>query len=337
MRIAVYGTGAIGATVGGWLAESGGDVTFVARAATAATLAREGLTLYPAGGKANAAARRVRAVADAAAVTDADVVVLAVKNFDLEAAAADLRQKLTGEPVIVGLQNGLDNQAILPRHFRKVVYGVVCYNAWRDGANVFGYQSRGPVLLGVTDDALVPARDAIVREFSSAFTCRPEAAIVDAVKCKMLLNLANSVTTLVGLGVRPIEDVAALKRCTAHVIYEGMHLLRRAGVREVPLAQAPPWRVVTAMVRLPGFVTTPLFRRTLRKVHMSSMAQDVYLAHRATTELESLNGYFVRLADTLGDAAPYNRALYRLTRDWLARPAPAPIHEAELWAQLRAG
>lgn len=337
MRIAVYGTGAIGATVGGWLTASGSDVTLVARSAAASLLVRDGLTLYPADQQETAVPRPVRVVDDVAAIADADVIVMAVKNFDLAAAAVDLRLKVQGEPVVVGLQNGLDNQSILPRHFHKVVYGVVCYNAWRDAPNVFGFQSRGPVLLGVTDPRLVPERDAIVREFSRAFTCRAVAAIVDAVKCKMLLNLANSITMLAGLGVRPIEDVAALKRCTAHVLYEGKQLLRLAGVREVPLAQAPPWRVITATVRLPGFITTPLFRRNLRKVHMSSMAQDVYLAHRGPTELESLNGYFIRLADTLGCAAPYNRALYRITQDWLAHPEPRPIHEAALWTRLNDG
>lgn len=334
MRIAVYGTGAIGATTGGWLAQAGCDVTFVARPATAAIIAREGLLLKGADAGKRAVPRPVRVVDDLAQVADADVIVLAVKNFDLEAAAADVRRKVAGEPLVVGLQNGLDNQRILPRHFRKVVYGVLCYNAWREGPNAFGFQSRGPVLLGVTDSQLVPERDALVREFARGFECRAEADIPGAARCKMLINLANSVTMLVGLGVRPIEDVAALKRCTACVLYEGMQLLRRAGVREVPLAMAPRWRVIVATARLPDFMTTPLFRRNLRKVHMSSMAQDVYLSHRSTTELESLNGYFIRLADELGADAHYNRALYRITREWLAQPGAAPIHEAELWRRL---
>ena len=334
MRIVIYGAGAIGASVGGWLAEAGHTVTFLARPENAKALNEEGLCLHLAGQKAALRRIPIRAVSDLGEAGATEVLVLAVKNYDLDATAREIKAKMDREPIVVALQNGLENQSILPRYFARVVYGVVCFNAWRDAPNVVGYQDKGPIMLGVLDDALVADRDRLVRAFARAFECRAEPRLTDAVKCKMLINLANSVTALVGLGVRPIEDFAAMRKCIAHVLYEGMQVLQRAGVREVPLANAPNWRVIKASVGLPAFVADRIFARNLKKVRMSSMGQDVYMLKRGATELESLNGYFVRLADSVGFDARYNRRLYAITREWLAQPDIRPMHEAELWARL---
>jgi 2-dehydropantoate 2-reductase len=334
-HVVVYGAGAIGGTVGGWLAEAGVPVTFVARPAAEKLLNEQGLRLYEHGHKSSARTVRVSAVADVTAAADAEIVVLAVKNFDLDRAAADIHAKLRHEPLVVALQNGVDNQSILPGHFRRVVYGVLGYNAWCDGANEFGYATRGPVLLGVTDESLVADRDRVVALFAKGFDCRAEERITDAALCKMLFNLMTGIMAVVGVGVREVEDYVAFKNCVAHVLYEGIQVLHAAGVREVRMDGGGSWASVRALRFLPGFVTARILRKTLRRFHMTSMAQDVYVAKRGVTELESLNGHFVRLADSCGLAAPYNRRLHRAMREWLAQPEIRPMHERELWAKLR--
>jgi 2-dehydropantoate 2-reductase len=262
--------------------------------------------------------------------------VLAVKNYDLEAAARDIRAKVPGEPTVIALQNGVENQAILPKYFAHVVYGVVRYNAWRDAANEFGYERRGPILFGVIDPSLVADRDRAVRFLSAAFECRAEERIADAARCKMVLNLTNSISALVGFGLREIEDYDAFSRSVSRVMYEGMQILRKAGVREVPLDRGATWRNIKAARFLPGFITSRILRNGMKDMHITSMGQDVYLAKRGATELESLNGYFVRLAESVGFDARYNKALYRITKQWLAQPEVRPMHERELWTKLQA-
>ena len=170
--VVVCGAGAIGATVGGWLVEAGVPVTFVARPDTADRLNRDGLRLYAHRHREERQPIKVHAVSDAAAIEHCDWLVLAVKNYDLEVAARGLRARLQGDPTVIALQNGVENQAILPKFFSRVVYGVIRYNAWRDSANEFGYERRGPIFLGVTDPALTVDRDRAVRLFSAACRCR---------------------------------------------------------------------------------------------------------------------------------------------------------------------
>ena len=336
-QIVVYGAGAIGATVGGWLVAAGIPVTFVVRPARVRTLNDEGLWLYQVGNEAEKRRIPVHAVSDLSAVQDAKTVVLAVKNYDLDQAAREIKATLKRQPIIVALQNGIDNQSILPNYFSKVVYGVIHYNAWRDADNAFGFQVPGPVILGVLDKSLVAERDELAGLFARAFLCGTEERIADATRCKMLFNLAGSITTLVGLGVREIDDIGALRQSMSHVFYEAMQILKAAGVREVRLARGGNWMTIRAMRFLPGLVTNRSFRKKLENFRMSSMVQDVYVMKRGRTELESLNGYFIRLADSVGLDAPYNRALYRIAKDWLGRADRCPMDEKDLWARLRAG
>jgi 2-dehydropantoate 2-reductase len=335
-EIVVYGTGAIGATVGGWLTAAGRNVTFIDRPEGVKALREQGLRTYLLGRKEASRAMQVKAVADVSETTEADIVVLAVKNYDLEAAARDIQAKMKREPVIVALQNGLDNQSILPKYFSKVVYAVVCYNAWRDGPGVFGYQHQGPIYFGVTDRATRAERDRVVSLFSTAFPCRAEERLVDAVQCKMVINLVNSIAALVGLGVRKVENVEAFKQSTAHVLFEGMQILQKAGVREVRLEHMINWRTIRAGMTLPGFLTTLIFKKNVRTMKISSMGQDVYLLGNRHTEIESLNGYFVKLAESVGFDARYNKALYRVAKEAFAQADFRPMDAGELWARLQA-
>ena len=101
------------------------------------------------------------------------------------------------------------------------------------------------------------------------------------------------------------------------------------------MGEGATWRTMTLGRFLPAFVTSRILKKGLRDMHITSMGQDVYVARRGATELESLNAYFLRLAETVGFDARYNRALYRITKDWLAQPVIRPMHERELWAKLR--
>jgi len=334
-RVVVFGTGAIGATVGGWLVEAGVPVTFVARPETAQRLSREGLHLYEHGDKDERRTIKVAAVSDLTEIQQPDWLVLAVKNYDLEAAARDICAKLTGDPTVIALQNGIENQTVLPKYFARVVYGVIRYNAWREAANEFGYERRGPILLGVTDPRLAGDRDRAVQLFSAACECKAEERIADAAQCKMVLNLTNSISALVGFGIREIEDYKAFSKSVSRVMYEGMQILRRAGVQEVSMGPGATWRTIRLARFMPAFVTSRVLRKGMRDMHITSMGQDVYMAKRGATELESLNGYFLRMAEKVAFDARYNRALYSITKEWLAQPEIRPMHERELWEKLR--
>lgn len=126
MKIAVMGAGAVGAYVGGRLAESGHDVTLIARGAHLAALQRDGLTIKsPLGSVAGLA---IKATDDPSEIGPVDIVIFGVKMWDTEAAAAGLAPLLTSDTRVVTLQNGIDSVATISRHVPgEQVVGAVIY------------------------------------------------------------------------------------------------------------------------------------------------------------------------------------------------------------------
>jgi 2-dehydropantoate 2-reductase len=92
MRIAIMGSGGVGGYVGGRLAASGQDVTFIARGAHLAALQEQGLRIESARG--DVTVQPAQATDDPAAVGPVDLVIFAVKLYDTEQAAAATRPRI---------------------------------------------------------------------------------------------------------------------------------------------------------------------------------------------------------------------------------------------------
>ena len=333
--VLVFGAGAIGASVGGWLAAAGVPVTFHARPDTARLLNERGVTLYPGHDRAAAETVSVRAVDRLDAVPAPGIVVLAVKNYSLDGAAQLLRDAYGDAPLVVALQNGVDNQRILPGYFSKVIYGVVAYNAWKDDAVTVGWQKRGPLILGTPDNSLAAERRRAVAVLNRGVATMGTDRYQEAAHCKLVLNLTNSLTTLVDHMSLNSADIPLLQEVLGRLLHEGVRVSRAAGFHECRLGGMPGWLFIAAAAKLPRAVTRPLFLHNLRKMVMSSMAQDVVRRHSPETELDSINGHLLALAEKHGVPVPCNRAVYDLCREAFSAAAFQPVPMRTVWDRVR--
>jgi 2-dehydropantoate 2-reductase len=333
-KVLFIGAGAVGATVAAWLAERGGAVAVMGRGATQAALRATGITIYQfAAPEATRHAVQVQVVDRPEEAGDADIVVLAVKNYSLEATARQVRDALGDRPIIVSMANGIDNQRILPRFFSRVIYCVVGYNARQDAPAVIGYQRKGPLLIGTLD----PSHDADLRLVHAALAPACPTQIVeelqDAVHTKIVINLTNALDALVGRGAEPLSNFAAYQKLLSQTLREGVRVVRAAGFREHRIPGIPSFAFLTLAAALPGWLLRPVFKRRLQAMAMSSMTQDVMLRGAHDTEIESITGYIVRLAAEHGVAAPYNRTIYRLGRERF-HPGFAPMRCEDVLAAV---
>jgi 2-dehydropantoate 2-reductase len=329
-KILFVGPGAVGASVAAWVAESYPAVFVMGHGDSQAAMRAGGITTYAFDApEPTRRTVRVNVVDRPADVADAAIVVLAVKNYSLPAVARQVRDALGDRPVVVSLANGIDNQKILPAFFSKAIYGVVAYNARRDAPVVVGYQNKGPLLIGTPNntlgDELRLVRSILARGCPTHITDR----LQDAVHSKIVINLTNALDALTGRGARPLDDLAAYQHLLSQTLWEGVRVVRAAGYREHRIPGMPPFALLHLIAELPGWLTRPLFRRRLRGMNMSSMTQDVMLKGAQDTELESITGYVVRLAEQHRVPAPYNRAIYRLGRERF-HPGFAPLSCAEV-------
>ena len=315
-KILFIGPGAIGAAVAAWVAESYHSVWIMGHGETQVALRQNGITTYD-----FAAPERTRRTVRVATVDrpgdigDVDIVVLAVKNYNLEAVARQVHEAVGDRPIIVSMANGIDNQRILPKFFSKVIYCVVGYNARRGAPVVVGYQRKGPLLIGTPDNKL--GDELLLLQSILARGCPTEIVdrLQDAVHTKIVVNLTNALDALLGRGAVPLSNLAAYQQLLSQTLWEGVRIVRAAGYREHRIAGIPPFALLHLVAALPGWVTRPVFKRELRAMRMSSMTQDVVLGGAHDTELESITGYIVGLAAQHRVAAPYNRAIYRLGRE----------------------
>ncbi len=239
-------------------------------------------------------------------------------------------------PLIVALQNGLENREILPKYFKRIIYGVVCYNSWREAPGVVGANRKGPILLGVPDNDPSLAGDLgeVHRIFSLGLDARITPDLRNAAMTKMVVNLSNAVLTLVGHGYREIRSIRTLKHIMIGTMLEGFDIARRAGFAPASIPGAPSPAMVRVSTVLPEFLSDLIFKGNIDSVDLNSMGQDILQHGRDASELESLTGYFVGLADTLGIAAPYNRTVYDLCRKKFTERPFAPMDEAAVWREI---
>ena len=252
-KILFIGPGAIGASVAAWVAETYRSVFIMGHGETQAALRQNGITTY-AFEQPNETRRTVRvaAVDRPADVGDADIVVLAVKNYSLEAVARQVREELGDRPIVVSMANGIDNQRILPKFFSKAIYGVVGYNARRDEPVVVGYQRKGPLLIGTPDntlgDELRLVQSILVRGCPTEVTDR----LQDAVHTKIVINLTNALDALIGRGARPLSNLAVYQQLLSQTLSEGVQIIRAAGYREHRIAGIPPFALLHLVASCPA-------------------------------------------------------------------------------------
>jgi len=107
MRIAVMATGGVGGYFGARLAQSGQDVTFIARGRHLAALSERGLLVRSANGDVHIA--KPTLAEDPSSVGPVDIVLFAVKLWDTESAAEAVRPLVASGGVVVPFQNGVES------------------------------------------------------------------------------------------------------------------------------------------------------------------------------------------------------------------------------------
>jgi 2-dehydropantoate 2-reductase len=309
MRIAVVGVGAVGGFFGARLAAAGEDVVFVARGAHGRALRTGGLRLRSPLGDLHLQPLRVL-VPGERSDRPVGLVLVAVKMYDLSAAAPAVAALVGPETLVLPIENGVEAGDILaPVVAPAEVAPAVAY--------IGGHIEEPGVIrhVGTTARLVFGSPDGRPDPRLEAFAgaCR-RAGIDHVVSPAMAVELWRKFVFLA-----PFAAMTALARVPAGGLREdpGLWARTRALVEEaaaVGRARAVP---------LPdGIVDDRLaLIRGLPAGMRSSMLTDL-LAGRPL-ELEWLLGAVVRLGEASGVPVPESRAVLEALRATLAAGSPA--------------
>jgi 2-dehydropantoate 2-reductase len=200
MRFIVYGVGAIGGVVGAALSLAGQDVVYIARAAQVQALRDRGLTFKTPGGTQTIQAPVVGHPGELEP-TDDDVVLLTMKSQHTDAAVTDL--SLSGlRPAVVCVQNGVNNERVVLRHFDDV-YGMFIASP-ATHLEVGVVKAHSAPILGIFDLGRYPeGADGRAEGIAAAFEASGFSSLVrvDIMRWKyrkLLGNLLNSLDAACG-------------------------------------------------------------------------------------------------------------------------------------------
>ena len=125
MKFAIFGTGGVGGYFGGRLAQAGEEVTFIARGDHLSVIQQTGLSVDSIRG--DFVVNPAKATDSTESVGDVDVVILAIKGWQLDEAIFQMKPLIGDNTLIVPLLNGIEHMEALVNAFESEhVLGGVC-------------------------------------------------------------------------------------------------------------------------------------------------------------------------------------------------------------------
>lgn len=332
MKVLVYGAGAVGSLVGWALARAGADVSLLGRAPHADAVRQSGLVVEgPAGGRV-----RLRATGRADDLDGPfDVVVLAVKGYDVPAAAGAATALLAPAGRLVCLQNGVGHEEVAARFAGagRVVAGVVTASVSLASPGRVVRHTRGGAALASWDGAAVDDLALALRR--GGLWARTASDARSLKWSKLLLNLvANATSAALDLPPGAVYADPGLFRLERRMLQEAVAVGHALGVRWTDLPGFPV-RLLVRCLRWPERLAHVLLRRAASAGRGSKMPSLWHDLRRGRTEVAFLNGAVARWGREVGVAAPVNEELARMVEDLCRGRGDRAALPADLQALVR--
>jgi 2-dehydropantoate 2-reductase len=299
MRIAIFGAGGLGGYYGARLAEAGNDVGFIARGAHLNAIREHGLrVLSPLG---DMHLTEPLASDDPARVGVVDLVVVAVKTWQIPEVAAAMWPLLGPRTVVVPFLNGVEAADGLARVIgpERVLGGLSkVFSLVEEPGVIRHFHSEAYVEVGELDGGISERANALKAVFESAGVNAGVAMDIRTALWRKLLM----VSSWAGLG--------ALARSP-------MGVMRTGSETRVLIERSMDEGIAVGMAR--GHDVSPAFKEELWRFYDSlphgataSMQRDVMQGK--PSELDAWNGAIVRFGAEHGVDTPVHSFTYALLR-----------------------
>jgi 2-dehydropantoate 2-reductase len=295
MRIAIFGTGAVGGYFGAQLARAGEEVSFVARGAHLQAIRTQGLRVETPKGE--ILIQPARATDDPAEIGTVDAVLVGVKAWQVPETAQAMRPMIAPHTVVVPLQNGVEAAAQLAAELgAEHVLGGTCGTL----SQVTGpgrIRSMGEmhfVKFGELDNRPSDRAERLRQAFERAgVKAEIPADILQAVWGKFVLVVSfGGVGAVARAPLGVLRTVPETRRMLERALHEAVAVARACGVALSETVIANTLGLLDAM---PAAATTSLQRD---------------IADGKPSELEAWNGAAVRLGREKGVATPLHEFIY---------------------------
>lgn len=228
------------------------------------------------------------------------LLIVCVKNYQLEGAMEDMNCVVNPETIILPLQNGISSYELLRKRYPEntVLQGFVQGPNTRRVPCGFEYTNPGTMHIGDQEQTVLDvAADVYAFLEAAGVDVHLEQDIRRSVWKKWMLNVAgNSVTALTDADYKHFKDSPELQSVCSSAMKE---FIKIAGAEGIPLTEGDISDVLT-------------YYRTYNGSKRTSMLEDV--SNRRRTENEYLAGKVLDLAKQHDISIPVIESLYLLIK-----------------------
>lgn len=292
MNITVIGAGAMGSLFGALLAEAGERVTLLdIRRDHVDAVNANGLSVEKAGARRIV---RIQATTDPDRIGPTDLSIVFVKSTHT-AAAAKTAARLSGQTgLVLTLQNGMGNAESLAETLSssQVIAGTTSHGATFLRSGAVRHAGAGDTVIGPWAAAGMDAAKGVAEVFRRAhIATRVVADVRSVLWAKLFINVGiNAITALTCINNGQLLDLERTRQLSREAVEEAMAV---ASAQGIAIDGAPVEKVFQVAAATGS--------------NRSSMGQDV--DNCRLTEIDAINGFIVRVAETARVPVPVNRTL----------------------------
>jgi len=312
MKIAVIGAGAIGNLVAGYLKLKGEDVSLVGRNDSVSIIKEKGLQI-------SGVRRNFNIEIDATKrlTQNSDLVILATKTQDVEDALKDNLSFLK-DSTILTTQNGVHADSIVAKYIPKenIISSIVMFGATYLEPGKVVHNFEGNWILGrifsKNDGHIAKVSEVLNKIFPTIV-----AKNIQGMKyLKVFVNANNCIPAILGISMQEAFSDIDISRISIAIWQEGLDIVSRSGIDLVSLPDFSLERM-TKLTSMPIAEAARIFSGIMSNLSKEPLYGSILqsIKRGRVSEIDYINGEFVRLAKDNNLAASLNKKLVKMVHE----------------------
>ena len=313
MKIAVIGSGAIGALVAGYLKLGGEDVLLAGRGESIAAIRAKGLNISGVRGNFN-----INIPVEERITSPADVVILATKTQDIQEALEGNLKLLKGS-VILTTQNGVRAEKIVSGYLpeENIISSIVMFGSTYLNAGEVVHNFEGSWILGnpsgIRQDSKILSVSALL---DKAFPTVLSEDILGMKYLKIFVNANNCIPAIMGVSMQEAFLDPEISRISISIWKEGFDIISKAGIK---LSSLPgfPLENLTKLIFMPSQEAAKVFSGIMTRLSRDPLFGSILqsIKRNRPSEIDYINGEFVSIAKDHGLSSALNSKLVGMVHE----------------------
>ncbi len=306
MKIAIIGAGAIGGLVAGYLKLNKQDVLLVGRNDVVEAVRQKGLEISGVRGNFNVPIDVVEKLD-----SQVDLAILATKTQDIGGALAD-NLRFLQEACVLTTQNGIRADDIVTRYITaaNVVSSIVMFGSTYLEPGKVVHNFEGKWIIGSMFAKDTGKLMGINRLLNDIFPTVVTNELKGMKYLKIFVNANNCIPAVLGVSMQEAFSDEKISRIAIAIWKEGLGFVTKLGINLVSLPDFPVDRL-TKPLALPIDEAARIYSGVMASLSKEPLYGSILqsIKRARPSEIDYINGEFIRMAKDLDTLAPLNATL----------------------------